>query len=329
MPAPTTRRPARTAALAPLAALLAAPALAPAATPSLTFQPDAALPGVPPPPPSAPGHSITSSPAPERAEPWWTVEILPSVWFVAPSGKLALPVNSGTGPAGFTTAGDEVKVNDINLDSNRLSPSGELHLSSGRFRLTFQGADFELTRDRTFPDRAGRLGAVAFTRADALKIDFSFGTYEVTAGYRVWDRDFKAAGSSTGYAVDAVVGLYALAGVRMYDVDIDVQRLTGTFARAEASHFFAEPVVGARLEADFVEAFALELQLDAGYLPGGDHESSSIDVALAFSWRPSRNFGVRLGWRQVAFDLADGSGASKFEYDGRLAGLFIGAVIRF
>ncbi len=276
-----------------------------------------------------PAATNAAAPAVPAGDDALKVQIEPLIWFVGPSGKLKLPITSGTGPGGFTTEADKVRINDIGLASTRVRPAGTLAVSTGPWRFTFGGSDFELAKGSVAAEAAGRLGSVAFNEGDPLKVDMSFGLYELSAGYRVWEHDWRAASGSPDKAINAFVFVHAFLGARFYDVDIAVESASGPLARAEESHLFFEPYIGARAEAVIADDFSLVLQLSAGGLPLYSTSSYSLDIVLAFEWRPLPNVGVELGWRQIAFGLSDGRDLDRFAYNGRLAGLFTGVVIRF
>lgn len=281
-----------------------------------------------PPAPEAPAAGSDATTLPDRFSPDWTVQVEPTLWFVGPSGKFKLPVTSGTGPGGFTTEGDKIRVNDVDLASTRLRPAGTLTLASGKWRFSFWGSEYEQSRSGVTVDFAGRVGAVPFASGDQLKLDLSLGTYELSAGYRVWDYDFAENTKIKNAAVDAQLTLHLLGGARLYDLEIGAENLS-TPGRAEGSRVFVEPIVGIRAEAIIDNDFSVILQLTAGGLPLHSTSSYSLDVVTAFQWRPTKNIGVQIGWRQLAFDLSDGKDLEEFEYAGRLAGLFTGVVIRF
>lgn len=281
-----------------------------------------------PPAPESPATDSDAATLPDRFSPDWTVQVEPTVWFVGPSGKFKLPVTSGTGPGGFTTEGDKIRVNDVDLSATRLRPAGTLTLASGKWRFAFWGSEYELSRSSATVDFAGRVGAVAFAPGDRLKLDLSLGTYELSAGYRIWDYDFAENTKIRNAAVDAQLTLHLMGGARLYDLEIGTENLS-TPGRAEGSHVFVEPIVGIRAEAIIDNDFSVILQLTAGGLPLHSTSSYSLDVVAAFQWRPTKNIGVQIGWRQLAFDLSDGKDLDEFEYSGRLAGLFTGVVIRF
>lgn len=263
----------------------------------------------------------------------WTVQVEPFMWYASPSGDLRLPARSGTGGAnggGFPNSGNKVDIADLNLDTPRFSPAGEIHFSADRFRFTFSGAAYSLDRDETPADESFRIGSVEVAPGDPLDINFDFSTYEVSLGYCVWARDFMSHtdGSRRENATPLVLRTYVLGGVRMYDTDISVTNIASSDS-ANADHFFIEPMLGARAEIEIHEVFSIDLQLSGGYYSDSDQSSTSIDVAVGFTYRPHPNVGIQIGWRQIAYDLTDGDGLDEFEYSGRMAGLFTGLTLRF
>lgn len=285
-------------------------------------------------PGGAPAAGESGSDQPDIAsvlslDPEWTVQIEPSFWYVSPSGKVKLPASSGTG--GFTSAGDSVELDRLNIASPRFEPSGEIHLNYDRWRVTFSGADYSINRDDTVADSSFRLGSVVVAPGDTLNADFHLTTVELTAGRRVWGWPFSSPEHTQHpeHAVESLARLYVIGGARFYDVGFDVARTSGGFASAEADEFFGEPIVGVRIEADLARDFTLDLQATGGGLPTGDTSSYSVDIQAGFQWRPHPNVGVQIGYRQLAYWLSDGSDEDEFTYNGRLAGLFAGLVIRF
>jgi hypothetical protein len=301
----------------PAPALALALALIPAATARaglLSFQS-----------PASPAPASDPAPADPRSEPDLRLEIELTAWFMGPSGDLQLPVDSGSGPGPFTTQADAISVNDLNLDKTRLRPRGAFRLSFGDWLVGFSGADYSSDRQTT-ADIAGRLGSVAFSAGDRLESSFSYGMYDLYAGYRVWSHDFAEASQQPGDADTTRLDLYLVGGVRLHDVDIRIQRGP---AQAEIAQLFAEPFAGARAQATLADHFGVHLMLTAGGLPIDDRSSVSLDVEVAFEFRPLPNLALQLGYRQLAFILEDGEDLGKFEYDGRLAGLFTGITLRF
>lgn len=288
----------------------------------------------PPPEPTGTGSTANDGTEPDLGrliDPEWTLQLEPSFWYVSPSGKVKLPVSSGTGPGGFTTAGDSVRVERLNLDTPRFEPAGEAHLSGGRWRFTFSGSHFSLDRENTPADEAFRIGSVVVAPGDPLDVSFEITSVDVTVGYRVWGRDFCAQvfTECPPNATDSLLRLYVIGGARFTDVSFEVARDTAVRAAAGADQLFGEPILGARAEVELAEQFTLDLQLTGGGLPAGDTSSYSVDVMAGFHWRPHPNIGVQIGYRQLAYWLSDGDDEDEFEYNGRLAGLFAGVVFRF
>lgn len=264
-----------------------------------------------------------------KISPDFSVRIEPMLWYVAPTGDLKLPVRSGTGPGGFTTEGNTLKVDDLNIDEPRLRPAGRIAIISGDWMVSFWGFDYSASVDRTSPGTTGRIGAVALTPADQANVSFDFASYELTLGYRAYSHDFAKDSQKPEDAVDVALSLFVVGGVRLYDTSIRVERVTGTFASAEAEHSFIEPILGVRTELDITRAFSIQVQATGGTLPLDDTSSYSFDIAASFHYRPIDWADVFIGYRLLYVSLEDGENLDKFEYNGALAGLFAGFTIRF
>lgn len=257
--------------------------------------------------------------------PDWTIQIEPAIWFVSPSGKFALPADT------FTTQGDKIKIKELNLDAPLISPYGELNVRADPWRFTFSAGDYSSDRTATAESNF-RLGDMVALAGDPLGVSFDFFTAEASLGYRVYQYDFRAHSEHPENATRALLSTYVLGGVRMYDVDISVDnRAAGRIEESGTHQFFAEPIIGVRNEIELAGDFTIDQQLSFGALPIDKHSSYSVDIALGFMYRPQENVGVQIGWRQVAFWLADGEDgeAEEFEYNGRLAGLYCGVTFRF
>ena len=260
----------------------------------------------------------------------WTVDIQPVLWNVAPSGDVKLPVTSGSGPGSFTTPGDSVSLACLALDGPRARPAGAFSINADNWRFTFIGADDSNSRSAITAPDSFRLGAVPVATGDKIDVDFHFGSYELTMGYMIWERDFKARSEHPENAIPLVMRLYALGGGRLYDVSFNVSRISpGPQASAGSDEFFGEPIAGVRAEADFTKTFGLDVQIDGGTQPFGNHNSYSLDIIAGFHYRPIDNLALTIGYRQLAFNLSDGDDLGQFRYKGRLAGLYFGIDVRF
>lgn len=253
----------------------------------------------------------------------WTVEIRPRAWYLSPSGDVRLPDAGGT-------QSPLVKVNDLDLDEPKLEPAGEISLQSGPWRFGFGAATYSTDVDKT-ASSAFRLGAVSVTPGQTFRTEMDFTTAQVQAGYGLFEHDF---GAEDGWAGRTVGRLHVLGGARFYDLSLAFSRIAGgPAARTAEDGFWVEPYVGAHGELQVVRDFSLDLDISGGAQPFGDDTSWSVDLAVAFSWRPGcagvDGLAVQIGWRQLLFDLQNGADAEEFRFDGGFAGLFFGAVIRF
>jgi hypothetical protein len=251
----------------------------------------------------------------------WSVQVEPMLWGTSPSGKLRLPGGSGG-------EGDEVEIAELNLDTPRASPLGKVSFKADEWLVSFSGAAFSLSREETPADTAFRLGDVEVGVGDALDVDFDYATAEVSIGRRVYWRDFNGFSLDPASGTPVRLSVYALGGLRLYDLDAAVRNVTdGGFASSQ--QVFIEPMIGGRAIADLAEDFAIDLQVSGGYYADSDRSVSSLDISLGFVWRPHDNVGVQLGWRQLLSWMEDGDDASLFSYNGGLAGLYTGVVITF
>lgn len=242
----------------------------------------------------------------------WSVQFEPSVWFVAPGGKVGLP--GGTAGA---------RLEDVNLDSPRLSPAGELRLVSGDWTVSISGLAMELN-DRGFvADRAMSVGGLALAAGDRAESSIDFKSFEAVAAWAV-PLDYRLVGSPGGpYSAR----LDILGGARAFDVGFDISSDSGS---ASGDGFWLTPIVGSKLTLDFSRRFTVDLQVDVGAFTDGDgHDLWTFDIWAGFMYRPTDNLGVQIGYRDLAFDLSTGDGSDRFVYRGALQGLYAGAVLRF
>lgn len=267
----------------------------------------------------------------------WTVRVEPRAWWVSPSGSVRLPGSTAAGNGG------EVKIERLNLDTPRFAPYGEVTIrtpiepdgSGGDWRLTFGGGSYSLDRDQTTADTGFQIGSVSVNPGDAMRTGFDMTLFEATAGYRFYGYDFKAGSQRPEEAFDAALDVFAVGGVRLYDVGIEVQRLTGSggvgggATVADSQQVFVEPFAGVRCEMELARNFEADLQVSVGGFADSDKSSLSLDIQVGFAWRPWDQAGIQIGWRQIAYQLSDGQAPLEFEYNGRMAGLFAGVTVRF
>ncbi|MCW5777735.1 MAG: hypothetical protein KIS87_14965 [Phycisphaeraceae bacterium] len=250
----------------------------------------------------------------------WTVRFEPAVWFVGASGDLRLP---GTAASGN---GQKLDMGDLNLDSPRASPFGELHLKRGPWRISLSGLAFS-SGGRDFAAAGpGQLGPIAYDAGDMLALSMEYTTFSATGGY-----EFLTAerGTTDDGGVKLRSRLIGFAGARFHDVDFDASLQAAAGASVSADNLFAEPIAGVRWELDIHERFVIDVVGAAGAFGWGDQSSWSADIVVGFTWRPVENLGVQIGYRQLVVGLKDGDAPEQFEWRGAVAGLYAGAVLRF
>jgi hypothetical protein len=241
----------------------------------------------------------------------WVVEFEPSAWFGSPGGELKLP-----------GGGQTLDLSDINLDSPRLSPAAELNLWSGDWRFSLSGTYLEEQDRAAIASRAGQLGSVAFAAGDRTAASLSFWEAEATVGKLITLPEALRGGGKNFNS-----NLEILGGMRMYGVEFDFAAPSGSVS---SSDFFGHPLIGLKYTMNIAEQFTIDAQVDVGYFTdGGDRSAFGYDILVGFMWRPTENVGVQVGYRDLAYTLESGSGPHKFEWQGAVQGLFVGAVLRF
>lgn len=262
--------------------------------------------------PAAPGTEPVHALAPEPK--LYEIQVQPRVWYVSLAGDLTMP----GAPAGT----DVATLNELNLDSPQMGPYGDATLRFGRW--TVNVAAMAVSGDRsTTAQRAGQIGGFTFNPGDPIRSSIDFATGEASAGYSLGTWDLGTRTDGTG---GLVADLSVLAGARLYDLSVGVGATTPDAAKAD--EFFAEPIVGGRLEMNLAKSFSIDLQSSFGWMPA-DRESMSWDIEVAFTWRPVKNLGLQVGYRNLRFDLSTGGGTNEFGLNGGAAGLFAGLQLRF
>ncbi len=250
----------------------------------------------------------------------WTIRFEPAVWFVGASGDLRLPGTEASGN------GQKLDIGDLNLDSPRASPFGELHLKRGPWRISLSALAFSSGGRDFAPEGPGQLGPIAYDAGDLLDLSMDYATFAARGGY-----EFLTAerGTTDDGGVQVRSRLVGFAGARFHDVDFDASLQTPGGASVSSDSLFAEPIVGLRWELDIHERFTIDVVGAAGAFGWGDQSSWSADILAGFTWRPVENVGVQVGYRQLIVGLKDGDDPEQFEWRGGVAGLYAGAVLRF
>jgi len=250
----------------------------------------------------------------------WTFRAEPVAWFVAPGGDVTIP--------GTTTGGTSFSLDDtLNLDEPEFTPLVELHAARGRWRATVSG--YFIDQEATVSSNvAGSFGDVPVSTGDTIASEFSFTSFQAAGAY-AFD-PYRAAPNGRG-GHDFVATLEVMAGARAHYVDFDfgVTPPGGSTTTTGADEFFVEPFGGVKGTLDIREHFTVDVEFSlGGFSVGGDRSSFSADVMVGGMWRPVRNVGLQIGFRQQFFNLTDGDGASEFEFDGTAGGVFAGLEFR-
>lgn len=247
----------------------------------------------------------------------WRLGLGTGVWYVAPAGKLRMPSAPGTGE------GDELELNDLNLDSPRMGPYAEIDLRRGRWGLTLSGMAFTASDRGAVMERSGRIGDAFFAEGDRVESSLDFVSAQAGGTYRFWHFDHNAA-EGGGWDLESSVD--ALLGARVYDTQFDIRTPS---AREQSDEFFAEPIVGLVWRMEIGKDFTVDVRGSVGYGPWGDRSSWSFDIAPTIEWRPIEHVGIEGGYRLLVFDLSSGDGGGEFDWRGSMAGVYLGLVVKF
>jgi opacity protein-like surface antigen len=245
----------------------------------------------------------------------WTAQLEPSVWFVAPGGSMRMP--------GEPRNSRRKRLELINLDNPRLSPFGEANLRTGEWHFNVLAFSASQSDRGTEYTRNDWIGPHFVEAGDSISASVDFASAEFSVGYRIpipdtlvgrGGRDFRGT-------------LEAIGGIRLYSVDFEFVTPSGTTSHDD---FLAEPILGLRYTMEIRRRFNIDVQVSlGGFDDGGHRRSFSYDIMTGFSYRPVENVGIQIGYRQLAFDLMTGSDEQQFRYDGALAGLYGGLLVRF
>lgn len=266
------------------------------------------------------GQAALAQPAdaPEPEDPW-TLKFEPVAWYVAIEGNVRFPGSAAAGNGETYTAAD------LNLDSPQISPQGELHLQRGRWRARISSSALDVNDRGVEATTTGQIGAVPFGSGDTLRSSVDLFTLAADGQYRLY-RYHSEPGS-----VPIRSSIFALAGVRAIDLEASTEVLSNGSARGTASGdaLHAHPYAGLRWEMDVLEDFTLDLTTSIGGLSTGDNESWSSDILVGFQWNPTASFGAQVGYRQLLFGIETDEAPREFAWQGGIAGVYAGIVVKF
>jgi hypothetical protein len=257
------------------------------------------------------------------AEPW-TIKFEPAVWYTATSGDIRMPGAAGSGN-GLT-----LSVAELDLDSPRASPMGELLLRRGDWRIGLRGVGFSTDNRGSSPATGGQFGAAAFAAGDTLRSSVDLTTFAADGAYAF--HTFESGTLDSGGAKVRST-LLALGGIRAIDASAETLVFSpGSSApsgTAKGDAFHAHPYAGLGWELEIYEDFTIDLLGTMGGLSIGNAESWSTDIIVGFQWNPTPHFGAQIGYRQLLFGVERGEAPSEFAWQGGLAGVYAGATLRF
>lgn len=271
---------------------------------------------------AAPAPLATAQEAlPETGE-RWTIQFEPAVWYPAASGSVRLPGDTGSGN------GSTIDFADLNIDSPRATPFGEIQARRGRWRLSVQGFGFGTDGRGRLAGGDDQVGAVPFSAGDRVSTSIDLLSFGVHGGYEFYQ--FEAGTLDNGGARVRST-LTGLVGIRAIDAEIKSEVVSGgtLIGSASGDALHAHPTVGIRWQLDLHEDFTIDLVSAIGGLSTGDTESWSHEILVGFQWNPTPHFGAQLGYRQFLLGVEDGELPSEFSWHGGLAGVYAGATLRF
>lgn len=254
----------------------------------------------------------------------WTLSFEARAWYQAPAGDLTLP--------GGVTPDDEIELDELNMDSPRLSPYGELRVQRGKLRLGIGGSFFSAEKGSTI-ETTRTLGDVDVYEGERTRLDFSHWSMDALALYEL----FSYVDGSTADGRDEVRIRGSLGGgLRVSGVDFDFSvdptdpsRTGGEVLTRGYDGTFVELLAAGALDIDLYERWYLSVEASGGAFGLDDRTSASFSIEPTLAWHPGSRVGVEVGYRLLIHRMEDGESPGEFEWSGSMAGLFAGLSVRF
>jgi hypothetical protein len=239
----------------------------------------------------------------------WNSRLQLRAWYAAPEATLQLPGSSS-----------EVSLEDLNADSPTLTPVVQFTLSRSDESWIFEAGGFAFDRNRATqlgsPLEVGTLSAATGVEIDT---DVQVATAYGAVGTRLW---FSDLGNKNDDVFLKVIGL---AGGRAQWQSIEIASPTQS---VKAEDTFFEIFGEGRLVISLSKQIQAELNVGVGLSPL-DKELLTLDIGPTFTWRPTENIGVQIGYRLRISNSIVGSGSNEASFEGSLAGIYGGVEIRF
>ena len=286
-------------------------------------------------PPDASDPAITTEfDGQVRTEDWFRIEARPVAWYPALSGD----VTFGPGNNNPVTADD-----GLGLEDNELTFSGDVTLHFDRFSLWLNAFDFGT--DASGPAAVGfTVGGAPVAAGTPIDAQFDLTNLSAHVGFDLFenllsaeDEDVNMRGPEEAeiLGMPADFRLHLLGGVRALNFDQSLAAAGGG-PSFDYDEWTGAVEVGGRLALGLGPSFGRKGRWDvstavlAGFGGTGDADLSTIDVWFGLHYTVLDHLGIAFGYRQLDFDLdASDDSDNPFEFDGRLAGLFLGASIKF
>ena len=155
----------------------------------------------------------------------------------------------------------------------------------------------------------------------------------IEGGYRIFEKPCGV-GKDCNSRIAPYLDLTA--GVRILDTDIEFKQQSnrrglpapGQQFSTSNHDVFVQPMVGVRAGLEIVEKFNIDLKVATGALPGNTR-SFTWDVEPCFTWRPWKNVGFHIGYRNLFMNVRSGKDDARFSWRGTMAGLYFGVTGRF
>ena len=249
----------------------------------------------------------------------WVLKFEPAAWYVAANGTVRLPGSASAGN------GQSFDVGDLNLDSPRVMPVGEMHLRRGDWRFRVMGSGLDMDNRGVTTTAAGQIGDVGFAAGDTLRSSLEVMTLASDAQYAFYHYRSEPGG------IDISSTVLGLAGVRAIDAEVASEVISGgsSSGSVDGNALHAHPYAGIRWELELAKEFSIDFTTSIGGLSFGDSESWSSDILVGFQWNPTAHFGMQLGYRQLLFGIETDDAPGEFAWNGGLAGVYAGATLRF
>ncbi|MBL1218317.1 MAG: hypothetical protein D8M59_12580 [Planctomycetes bacterium] len=251
----------------------------------------------------------------------WRIEAQPLVWFASLSGE-------------STFKGSAATLMDVDsllgLDDSEPSFLGSALLTydtddHGRWLMWLEGFDFSTESSGAIAQDFGVLDS-AVSAGTVVHNDFGLSNIGLKAG---WDPF-----GNVLHDDDYELRFALLAGTRMIGLDQRLEAEGGPTVSYDGSSLGLEGGVRVRIarSEDYTTAghWSVDLALTLGAGGGSDATVSYFDIWAGAEYLVTDNMGLRIGYRQLDVNLEDDSATGgPYEFDGRLAGLYVGGTITF